>query len=144
MTVLHLSVPRPSQKLVMNKLLDERALWKILGTDTPIDSVRLSEESVKTMLRTGESPWGISGGSEIYWGKIVHRCRSDIKRCEEELPILEVEKSRCDMWAQRTMVAIEARLTDEGGPQGSGKGILLQRWKDLLMGIASQIGKLNW
>lgn len=91
-----------------------------------------------------EGPWGISGASDIYWGRIVHRCRSDIKRCEEEMPILQVEKIRCDMWVKRTVIAIEMQLVEQGGPQGSGKGMLLKRWKDLLESIASQIAKLKW
>ena len=86
-----------------------------------------------------EGPWGISGASDIYWGRIVHRCRSDIKRCEEEMPILQVEKIRCDMHVGSGM-----QLVEQGGPQGSGKGMLLKRWRDLLESIASQIAKLKW
>lgn len=48
---------------------------------------------------------------------------------------------RCDMWVKRTVIAIDTRLAEDGGPQGSGKG---DASKDLLEGIASHIAKLNW
>jgi len=129
------------KKAAMMKLLDERALWMVLGTDKSINSVRLSDEDVKQMLRTGEGPWS-SGGSELYWGRIVHRCRSDIARCKEELPVLQIEKARLQRWASRTCTAVDARWAIVG--EECGQGILLRRWRKLLGRIMTQITNLKW
>ena len=131
------------RKAAMMKLLDERSMWMVVGTDGSVDEHRLDNDSVKAMLRTGEGPWESAGaGSDLYWGKLAFRCTNDLARCLEELPDLDVQKKRVGQWAARTLRAVEGRLEQVG--EGSGQGILLGRWKKIIDGIVLELGSLKW
>lgn len=132
------------KKTAMHKRLDEMYLWKIIGTDKTMSDpgVRLTEAEVKEMLKSGVAPWSSSNTSGIYWGRMAYRCQSDLARCEEELPILVVEKDRVKRWAQRNLDAVHTKLAEEG--KDSGKGILLCRWESLLLGLVEEVNALSW
>ena len=130
------------KKLGMLKLLNELYLWKVIGTDQSVDQHRLPDAAVKEMLKTGEGPWQTGVGAAIYWGKLAHRCQSDIARCLEEMPVLGVEKLRLERWAARAVRAVDARVQVVG--EGCGQGILLGRWKKLLVGLSDQLIALKW
>ncbi len=129
-------------KAAMLKLLAQLYLWKVLGTDARVEAHAMTPEAVKAMLKTGEGPWEAGTGAAIYWGKLAHRCRSDLERCQEELLVLCVEKRRLGQWAVLTLEAV-ARSVEVVGA-GSGKGFLLGRWKKLVEDLGQQLGRLQW
>ena len=133
------------KKTMMRKRLDEMYLWKVLGTGMTIHDpgVRLSDAEVKEMLKTGVAPWSTSNSSDAYWGRMAYRCHSDLARCFEELPILEVEKARCFAWAQRNLGVVHLRIDEEDG-SGSGQEFLLKRWARLLSGLIEELNSLSW
>ena len=126
------------KKIAMRKLLDEMYMWRVVGTEKSVNDpdVRLADSAVKEMLKSGQGPWR-AGGAEIYWGRIAHRCRSDLARCHEVLPVLVMEKLRCERWSNRTLAAVQARLGEVG--EESGRGLLLKRWHNLLVGVATPV-----
>ena len=62
-------------------------------------------------------------------------------RCREEVPDLQAQKDRLGRWARGTLQAVEERLVEVG--EGTGKGILLKRWKKLLMSILNEVQELQ-
>jgi hypothetical protein len=130
------------RKVAMLKLLDQLYLWMVIGTDRRVEEHKMTPEAVKAMLKTGEGPWEAGTGAAIYWGKLAHRCRSDLARCEEELLVLCVEKRRLGQWAVRTLEAVERRIEVVGA--GSGKGFLLGRWKKMILELELQLERLKW
>jgi hypothetical protein len=128
------------RRAAMMKLLDERCIWKVVGTNSSIEQHRPNDEDVKQMLRSGEGPGQSGAGVELYWGKLAHRCTSDLARCKEELPDQVVQQRRLRQWAERTLIADEGRLE----VVSSGQAILLGRWKKLLNGLLEQLNALTW
>jgi hypothetical protein len=133
------------KKVAMMKLLDERALWIVVGTDQKLEDHRLDDVAVKKMLQTGEAPWdsgSITGGAELYWGKMALRASEDLKRSTEELPVLKEEFKRLKSWATLNLSAIDERLVEVERNEEHGKSILLGRWKVLLQGILTHVTSL--
>ena len=130
------------KKAALYKLLDELYLWKVIGTDQSVDDHRLPDTVVKEMLKTGQGPWQAGVGAAMYWGKLASRCEADLARIAETLPVLFAEKRRAELYVSRTLSAINVRLVAVG--EGSGRGILLCRWKKLMGDFSEQLENLNW
>ena len=66
-------------------------------------------------------------------------------RCREEIPDLQAQKDRLGRWARGTLQAVEERIAEVGDSlsERSGKGILLKRWKKLLMSILNEVQELQ-
>lgn len=87
---------------------------------------RLSERQIKEMIATGEVPWGdLSANTSVHLGKQYHRCMSDIKRCQEEILSLQVERTRLRAWLEDTSSRVQKALISE--PVNTGRAILLNR-----------------
>ena len=130
-------------KGALMKLLDERSMWKMVGTGGSLDAHRMDSDAIKAMLRTGEGPWVSSGaGIELYWGKLAFRCTADLARCTEEVKDLGVQKIRLGRWLVRTSDAVSERLTEV--PEASGQHIILCRWYKLIEGLIEEWNALSW
>ena len=118
-------------------------LWQSVGTDANIDDLRMPPEAVKEMLKSGVGPWQLVGGvgAKLYWGRLFHTCESNLKRCSEEVCVLSVEKGRLGQWIELTLSSVEKRGLEVAG---SGKGILLSRWKLMLDSMKVQLAALKW
>ena len=133
-------------KKALERLLDQRAMWLRVGdSGDHQEDHRVSPESLKAMLRSagGEMPWMSSGaGLEMYLGKLVHRCTSDLERCIEEVSDLRVQKDRLSQWLLRTSDAIDKCLASV--QVESGRYILLCRWSDLITRLIEEWAEMSW
>lgn len=130
------------RKIAMLKLLDQMYLWKVVETQHNIADHKLSDVDIKEMLKSGEGPWETGAGAYLYWGRLALRCSADLMRCQEELPDLVLQKGRLRRWVERTLHTVELRIVEVG--ESSGKGILLGRWKKLLVGLQAEVLAFKW
>jgi hypothetical protein len=130
------------RKEALHKLLDQLYLWKVVGTEECVEAHKMTDDAIKDMLRTGEGPWVAGVGAAIYWGKLAHRCQSDLARCKEEVVVLHVEKRRLGEWVALTLEAIQRRVQVVG--EDSGRGVLLGRMKRVVEKLSLELSQLKW
>ena len=126
------------RKAEINTLVEELHVWGLFDRG---EAARLTTEELASMYETGEATFGATGAGKLYHGKIIHRCRADLARCEEELITLTEEKKRLGMWLDATMRQLDIALTRGGGP---GKALLLHKHRSWMAEMKTGFDELSW
>lgn len=141
------------KKKTMHTLLEELYIWKFLEpvkpgtTNVKIDDFRLDEASVKHMLKSGQPPWGgHSASTAEYWGRLAHRCKNDLARCNEELPDLHIQRTRLKLWLQDVIMKIKKIVVIPGSVEVSvtGRSILLCQKLNQMEALLKELVALKW
>ena len=95
-------------------MLDEMYLWQCLGTARSPADVAISKEQLKGMYSGDRPPWATDLSNGVakarYHGRLHHAATAELARCEEELPILMVEKVRLVRWIKHTSERLHAAI----------------------------------
>ncbi|KAL6754365.1 hypothetical protein V8C86DRAFT_2704398 [Haematococcus lacustris] len=82
-----------------HQLVDQLALWEVLGTTQHPNQVRVTSSQLRSMVRGEPAPWeGESQTSQegkvLFFGWQFFHLLSDSQRCLEQLALLKVERAR--------------------------------------------------
>ncbi|KAL6757729.1 hypothetical protein V8C86DRAFT_2614897 [Haematococcus lacustris] len=86
-----------------HQLVDQLALWEVLGTTQHPNQVRVTSSQLRSMVRGEPAPWeGESQtsqeGKALFFGRQFFHLLSDSQRCLEQLALLKVERARLNAW----------------------------------------------
>ncbi|KAJ9531763.1 hypothetical protein QJQ45_021915, partial [Haematococcus lacustris] len=86
-----------------HQLVDQLALWEVLGTTQHPNQVRVTSSQLRSMVRGEPAPWeGESQTSQegkvLFFGRQFFHLLSDSQRCLEQLALLKVERARLNAW----------------------------------------------
>ncbi|KAJ9510780.1 hypothetical protein QJQ45_027588, partial [Haematococcus lacustris] len=86
-----------------HQLVDQLALWEVLGTTQHPNQVRVTSSQLRSMVRGEPAPWERESqtsqeGKVLFFGRQFFHLLSDSQRCLEQLALLKLERARLNAW----------------------------------------------
>ncbi|KAJ9530662.1 hypothetical protein QJQ45_014812 [Haematococcus lacustris] len=110
-----------------HQLVDQLALWEVLGTTQHPNQVRVTSSQLRSMVRGEPAPWERESqtsqeGKVLFFGRQFFHLLSDSQRCLEQLALLKLERARLNAWLhfilRASRAAYAAAQAGEGAPAG--------------------------
>ncbi|KAJ9506985.1 hypothetical protein QJQ45_016586 [Haematococcus lacustris] len=135
-----------------HQLVDQLALWEVLGTTQHPNQVRVTSSQLRSMVRGEPAPWERESqtsqeGKVLFFGRQFFHLLSDSQRCLEQLALLKLERARLNAWLHfilRASRAAYAAAQAGEGAQAGGRQFYLQQHITHYEGMLAQLQKLLW
>ncbi|KAJ9520759.1 hypothetical protein QJQ45_007627 [Haematococcus lacustris] len=135
-----------------HQLVDQLALWEVLGTTQHPNQVRVTSSQLRSMVRGEPAPWEKESqnspeGKVLFFGRQFFHLLSDSQRCLEQLALLKLERARLNAWLhfilRASRAACAAAQAGEGA-QAGGRQFYLQQHIIHFEGMLAKLQNLLW
>ncbi|KAJ9527222.1 hypothetical protein QJQ45_025499 [Haematococcus lacustris] len=135
-----------------HQLVDQLALWEVLGTTQHPNQVCVTGSQLRSMVRGEPAPWERESqtsheGKVLFFGRQFFHLLSDSQRCLEQLALLKLERARLNAWLHfilRASRAAYAAAQAGEGAQAGGRQFYLQQHITHYEGMLAKLQKLLW